>query len=177
MRLMTPKPDFKNQKEIYANYENFREDVRYVVVSGQVVKLCRDPDTDLYKDDWGTIWALPEYENSTDRIARCGVGFFSFRINNPLTSYCSTHDYMYSSPTFQYFHTRYEADVWLYKAIENHAGFYRILALPIYYITYLGGRFFWENETTKIEEAKRTVEDFKTNEYYLAGNLDPDKHN
>jgi hypothetical protein len=50
---------------------------------------------------------------------------------------------------YQVFHTRHEADLWLYRAVAKAPNIWKYLALPMYYLTRTFGGLFWENEDTK----------------------------
>lgn len=127
------------------------ENVRYVVSKRfGSIELRKGPDGFWTSAD-GTIWAFSDYDNSVDRVDRCGVGFFSLPTTSPLTKNCKPHDYVYTSEVYQAFHTRSEADRYLSDLIENDrsVGRLRWLAKPFWFLSRLFGGRYWENNDTQ----------------------------
>lgn len=124
-----------------------RESVKYMCIQGYVVSLFKGPDG-LWRDALNTVWALQELEGSSDMVARCGIGMFSLALDSPYTALCRVHDYAYTSPAFQAFHTRKEADDWLNNQLEKVAAepttsfFNKILVPPMKLAVRVFGRFF-----------------------------------
>lgn len=119
---------------------------KFIVSKGRVITLTQLEDG-LWVDPQGTVWAYQESTASVDDVDRCGIGIFSFDHSNPLNIYCKIHDYAYSSPAYQAFHTRKEAD----KQLENmvRSAGYPITSKIFYWITRLLGGFFWERDETR----------------------------
>lgn len=87
---------------------------RFVVVSGKVHRLSRK-DTDpkgFWYDDYGTLWTIETYSKSWDDKPRCGIWPLVLS-GTPMDDACQVHDFLYSSPVYQYFNTRKAADRWL----------------------------------------------------------------
>ncbi len=125
------------------------EFIKYVVANGVIHPLFLRIDG-LYADSSGTIWALSESKTSADVIDRCGVGDLSLSPNHPLTAARKVHDFMYSSPAYQVFHTRKEADEEL-ERLANLVDFgrYSFWAKPLKWLSRLFGGKFWENNKTR----------------------------
>lgn len=125
-------------------------DLRYVATKRfGTIELVRD-ENKLWRDAHGTIWALPEEENSVDQNDGCGVGWFAWRSWFPwakkLNRACSVHDYMYSCLAWQIFHTREESDSYLKFLIRINAegDGSQVLAHLFKQISRSKGRKFWE---------------------------------
>lgn len=119
---------------------------RFVIVSGSVERLILGQDG-LWKDIDGTIWGFTE-ESEVDPIDRCGIGIFSLPSDSPLTGACKVHDNQYSNRTFQYFHTRAEADLQLAENLSRAPTILRLLSTPFYYLSRIFGGRYWENNKT-----------------------------
>ena len=122
---------------------------RWVAFKGSSIRLIKGPDG-LWRDDDGTVWAYAE-GGQADTSDNCGVGVFSLPNGNPLNHVCRFHDFQYSSPGFQAFHTREESDAYLESLIEQDktAGAWRLLAKPFYFLCRLFGGPLWENDKTR----------------------------
>lgn len=120
--------------------------VRYVPYRKGVIVLHRNKQG-FWQDEYGTIWALQNGEASVDVIDRCGIGILSLPADHPLTRVCRPHDFMYSSPVFQYFYTRREADKWLYRHTKLF-GFPTVAEIFYNVSKWFGGKY-WENWGTK----------------------------
>lgn len=99
------------------------------------------------RDEFGTILAYPDKENSVDDKDVCGVGLFSLDPNDPLNEICRIHDNKYTNPVYQEFHSREEADKDLRIQIENAGR--PLTGKVFYYLSKVFGRFFWENKRTR----------------------------
>ena len=109
----------------------------------KTLKLTQGDDG-FYRDESGVIYALPNTVSSLDEVTRCGVGILSLPENHKLTAACRAHDYAYSSPVYQAFHTRREAD----KMLERHAALlgYSATGKVFRVISRIFGSFFWEKK-------------------------------
>lgn len=125
--------------------------VRYVPTKRWGTIEITQADDGLWYSQDGTCWAVREDSDSVDPVDRVGVGIASLPVSNPLTKDAKPHDYMYSSPAWQTFHTREESDQFLldYIANDKEAGAWRLLALPFYWISRCFGGFFWERKQTR----------------------------
>ena len=119
---------------------------RFLHFKGQIWVIEKYQDG-LWRDKWGTVYAVAEDTASVDNIDRCGIGWFSLPEKHPLTDACRPHDFMYSSPAFQMFHTREEADraLWWYCKI---LGFPTTGKIFRWISDKLGGSK-WENSETR----------------------------
>lgn len=92
---------------------------KFIVFRGRRIRLYPDVDSPgIYRSWEGTVFALREDNTSVDLIDRCGVGIFSLDPKHPLTDACKPHEFMYSSPAFQLFNTREEADKRLAELVD-----------------------------------------------------------
>lgn len=131
-------------------YQKAFENVRFVVAGKRVYRLCRD-ENNLWRDKHGVIWALRDTHASIDEFSGCGVSPFAlpdWHIFRKLNEICARHDYMYSSPAFQYFHTRKDADEYL-EMLTNEAEYLSWLGKPFKYLSRIFGGQFWENKKTR----------------------------
>ena len=94
----------------------------------------------------GVEFALSDDASSVDPIDRCGIGRFSLPTSVPIN--CAPHDFAYSSPTYQVFHTRKEADEMLESLTEQAPGLWNLLAKPFYWISRQFGAIRWEDPKT-----------------------------
>lgn len=103
-------------------------------------------DDGFYRDETGVIYALPDKNSSVDDVTRCGVGMLSLPENMSINDVCRMHDFAYSSPVFQFFHTRKEAD----EMLRHHAAMlgYPILGKVFKSISRIFGKKYWENKKT-----------------------------
>lgn len=127
------------------------ENIRYLLFKGEIIPLYLDLLRNLWIDKDGTTYAFAENANSTDPIARCGINMLSFPTGSPLDDACKAHDFKYSSPTYQFYHIRAEADAALLRDLKqvSRGSLYYIFATPFYYIARLLGGKYWENKDTR----------------------------
>jgi len=119
---------------------------KFIIIGGEVITLTLGADKQ-YRDEDNTIWALRD-DNTADPVDRCGVGLASLSPDNPLTPFCTIHDYEYSSGTWQIYHTRQEADQQLRDNIANSPTLWSFMARPFYYLSRAFGGKFWEVKKT-----------------------------
>lgn len=100
----------------------------------------------FYRDEAGVIYALPDKASSIDDVNRCGIGVLSLPKNMSINDACKLHDYAYSSPVFQAFYKREEAD----EMLRQHAAIlgYPVLGKIFKFISRIFGRKYWENKET-----------------------------
>lgn len=124
--------------------------VKFVVAGRRVYKLKKD-SRNLWRDENGVIWALRETHATVDQNDTCGIWPFSlpkWHILRRLNATCARHDYMYSSPAFQYFNTRLEADEYLEMLIGQDE-YFGWLGKPFKWISRVFGGRFWEHKKTR----------------------------
>ena len=123
-------------------------DKKFIVFRGETIELTENPDG-FYHDDKGTIYSFTSADSSVDDSNHCGVGFFSLPDGHPLNAGCGSHDYAYSSPVYQAFHTRKEADKMLQSLLHQIPGYSHSITPDIFYmLSRVFGGFFWENDKT-----------------------------
>ena len=122
---------------------------RFFVYKKKVIGIIQGEDG-LWRDADGTIYALEDDRASVDPRNVCGVGPVSLPEDSPLNEACRPHDYEYSSPAYQAFHTREEADEDLRKNLEllSQGHWYHFVAYPFYWLARTFGGTFWENNMT-----------------------------
>lgn len=112
--------------------------------------LVTQKENGLWYGPDGCIFAYAEEDSSVDQEVRCGVGPFSLPKDCELNGACAPHDYAYSSPAYQEFHTREEADRMLeehLKLVAEHS-ILRVLAWPFRWLSRVFGGRYWENKET-----------------------------
>lgn len=122
---------------------------KIIVLKTQTIEL-RKNDAGLWVDALGTIWAVRE-GNQADNVDRCGVWPLVMPIETPLEEGCKVHDYFYSSPAYQKFHSRAYADSYM-KMLNDLAtkdSFWGILSAPFYHLARTFGDRGWENKETR----------------------------
>lgn len=122
----------------------------FIVFRGEVIELSKGPDG-LWRDIDGSVYAYAEQGSSTDKEIRCGVGIFSLSKEHPLTPACAIHDYQFSCPAYQAFHTFDEANRQLRRNIKyiGKGKWYGVLAQPFKTIVDIFGSQFWDNKKTR----------------------------
>lgn len=127
---------------------------RYIHFSGKTIELTKNADG-LWADSTGCIYGVREESAMTDKEDRIGVWPFVFPFKTRLDGIYKVHDYMYSCPAWQFFHTREESDAWAYEEhLRETEGFWplRILAQPFRYIIKNFGGQFWDNPKTRLKK-------------------------
>lgn len=130
------------------------KDLKYVVFRGEIHPIFLSPEDNLWRSWDGTVFGLTDTGDFTVTDPRVGVGIFSFPRRFPLTKYAKIHDYTYSSPAYQAFHTRLAADRMLRDMIALEPTWYRVFAKPFYRIVRVFGGLrgklkLWENPKTR----------------------------
>lgn len=124
------------------------EHYKYIITKKfGVITLVRGGDG-FWRDPNGTIFALND-GRSIDDAKRCGIWPFAlptWDFFTPLNQACAPHDFAYSSPVYQAFHTRLEADEYLGNLQSIAAN--PIVAGIFEGISRLLGVEFWENDKT-----------------------------
>lgn len=121
--------------------------IRKVFFKGRVVTLTLGEDN-LWRDSEGTVYGFSDNGSSVDKVVRCGVGALSLPKESKLNRACAPHDYSHTSPAYQKFHTRSEADTDLYNKLRQ-SGASRVTALSMWLITRAVGWMYWENKDTR----------------------------
>lgn len=95
------------------------DNTKFIIANGKVYPVHHYKHDDLWRLEDGTVMAFANdeyYAHPEDNV--CGVGVFKLNKDHWLNKACKPHDYMYSSPAFQYYHTRAEADYMLKKLVD-----------------------------------------------------------
>lgn len=124
---------------------------RYVVVGKNIYTLRQKMATRLWYDDQDVLWALRDDTFSLDLEDNCGINPFDlpdWHIFKTLNEECAVHDYLYSCPAFQYYHTRAEADKILEDLIKRDSVF-SFLARPFRWLASKFGAIAWENKDSQ----------------------------
>ena len=122
---------------------------RFINFRGETIPLSYGQDG-LWRDEHGGVYGFMESGACTDEVVRLGVYPFALPAHWDINKLAKAHDYMYSCPAYQMFHTRKEADRALRKMLKHHGGrFWSLLRWPIYLITRVFGGRYWENERTR----------------------------
>lgn len=125
---------------------------RYIPLKDGVIVLTQNEDG-LWCDETGCIYAVREDSAMTDKVDRIGVWPFVFPFKTRLDDIYKVHDYLYSCPAYQFFHTREEADAWArewHEAWTKTSWPLRLLAQPFYFLMRTFGGRYWENEKTRL---------------------------
>jgi len=122
--------------------------MKFIVFKGETIQLNED-ENGFYRDTQGTIYAFSSNRDSVDNRDVCGVGWFSLSDGNPLNRACGVHDYAYSSPVYQAYHSRQEADYHLQTLLEQIPTAKGTITPYLFRAVsrFLGG-LFWENPET-----------------------------
>lgn len=123
---------------------------RFFHFRGEVYPVHKSPDG-FWRDEFGCIYALVDDAFVVDKRIRAGVGPFSFPEGHPANEPAKPHDFKYSCPVYQAFHSRAEADADLYRDFNLLGkGTWWGQMTPVWYgISRILGWMFWENEKTK----------------------------
>lgn len=119
---------------------------KFFAFKGKVYEI-RKCDDNQWRDEFGCIYALADFENMVDLKNVCGVGIFSLPEGHPANEICAIHDFKYSSTTYQLYHTRREADEELERDL-NKIG-YPIFGRIARFVSRIFGKRFWENDKTR----------------------------
>lgn len=119
---------------------------KYINFRGLTYTITKCTDG-LWRDADGTIYGLTDDENSVDIVIRCGVGWASLLEDSKYTDACKAHDYAYTSPAYQLFHTREEADEMLRKHTSLLGS--NLLGRVFHLVSRLLGKKYWENKKTE----------------------------
>lgn len=129
--------------------------IKYIIVGKKVIKLIRNT-RGLFQDPSGTEYALARNDTSKDIVVRIGVGWFSLPEDNILTPAAIPHDFKYSCPAYQLYHTRSEADIDLIDDTRQagEGTVWASLAWPFYGIVRIFGGLpgklaLWENKESR----------------------------
>lgn len=121
---------------------------RYLVANGRTIQLTKNLDG-FWADSEGTLYAYYETANTRDPVNRCGVAPLAlptWPIFVKMNDGCAPHDFAYSSPVYQAYHDRADADEYLESLLDQSGhpifGWFAKVISRIF-----GGRF-WENERT-----------------------------
>lgn len=122
---------------------------KFIISNLEIIPLVQGADK-YWRDPSGVIYALHDDASSVDYRNACGVGFFSlpdWPIFKSVNEICGVHDYMYSSPVFQAYHSRAEADLILEQllALKDHP----LVGSIFSEVSHLLGAPFWENPRTR----------------------------
>lgn len=124
-------------------------DKKYIVLAKTVVTLTENA-MGLYEDAAGCVWALRDDSQTLDAVERCGIAPFalpSWGMFQQLNEMCKAHDFAYSCPAYQAFHTREDADQYLGTLISR--GGYPVTGIIFEQIAHQLGGFAWENSKTR----------------------------
>lgn len=104
----------------------------------------------LWRDENGLIYGFIDNKYQKDRVTRLGVAPLALPTNIRINDAAKAHDYAYSSPAYQEFHSRKEADEVLEAQVEQlgYGTIWQALAKPFYYIARIFGGKYWENDKT-----------------------------
>jgi hypothetical protein len=119
-------------------------ETKYIHAGNRVIELCKDKDG-LWRSPSGTVFALAE--NYTPSEAQCGAGIFTLPKDSKYTPFCGVHDFMYSSPAYQAFHTRSEADEALRIMLSEAR--HTFIGRVFKFLSRIFGEDLWENKTTR----------------------------
>jgi len=121
----------------------------YLAFRGETIQLNLT-EKGLWVDKEGTVYAFADLSTALDMDDGCGIKPFKFPKGTPLDAGCKVHDYLYSSPAYQFFHTRKEADEYL-RFLHKQAtkgSIFRIFVEPFYRLSRWFGSGAWENKKT-----------------------------
>ena len=124
-------------------------DKMWVSFRQERIKITLGPDN-LWRDEQGTIYGFIKDSYQKDKVTRLGIAPLVLPKKVRINDAAQAHDYAYSSPAYQEFNTRKEADKILEAQVEQlgHGTIWQALAKPIYWITRLLGGKYWENKKT-----------------------------
>lgn len=136
------------RKDISVNIDDSEYRMKFIIFNGEVIQVFKS-SKDRWYDTKGTEYAYSDSKNSIDSKNRCGVGWFSLAEDDSRNDACAPHDFAYSSPAYQAFHTRAEADYMLKELLEKIPEAKGTMTPEIFYgISRELGFHFWENPET-----------------------------
>lgn len=127
---------------------------KYIVFRREIIELTYDGPPYFWRDEHACIWGFAETSSSVDNNSGCGVGILKWYSWLPwakkLNRACKPHDFIYSCPAWQAFHTRYEADSYLKYLIKVGAegDGSHLLAQAFKQLSREFGDALWENKET-----------------------------
>jgi hypothetical protein len=128
-------------------------DKKYIAIpeNGRIYELVKGSD-DLWRDISGCVWALHDGVTA-DPVERCGVAPFAlpdWPIFVKINDACKPHDYAFTSPAYQAFHTFGDANVYL-QGLQTAQGC-PVLGEAFEEISDEFGAKYWENKKTLTSE-------------------------
>lgn len=129
------------------------EPAKYIKFEGQIITVTQSAVDGLWRSDDGTIWAYIDAASMNDPVSACGVGLDLPNWTGwmrKLNEACGPHDFKYSSPAYQAFHTRSEADADLLRDTHEMAdgAWWAPIGTAFAWIARKFGGKFWENRST-----------------------------
>jgi hypothetical protein len=128
------------------------ENIKYFNFRGKTypVRLCPDG---FWRDEWNCIYALRDDTFTLDKTNRAGIWPFVIPLlplDHPVNEAAGPHDFKYSCPVYQAFHTRLEADKDLRRdeKLMNKGSWWRVVSEPFFKLARWFGRGAWENKKT-----------------------------
>ncbi len=126
-------------------------EVKYFNFRGKTIEVRRAIDG-LWYDEWGCVYALRDNTFTVDTVDRAGIWPFvvPLPLDHPVNVAARPHDFKYSCPAYQAFHTRKEADDDLKRDLKilNEGSIWKIVARPFRFLARVFGRRAWENDAT-----------------------------
>jgi hypothetical protein len=126
--------------------------VSYIVTKRFGAIRLTSKDGLFWHDADGTEFALRDDRKTLDLVDRCGLGLFSVpRWFRRITKACLGHEFKYSSPSYQRYYTREQADYELERdvIIMADGDWWGVLGKPFRWIAHKLGRGAWENKETR----------------------------
>lgn len=127
---------------------------KFYLFKKQLIRISRETDDDLWRDDSGCVYAMYDARSSVDKKVAAGVGPFTlpdWKCFKEVNRAAGVHDYMYSCPAYQLYNTREEADRALLDLLRQttKGSWTDVLPRPFYCLARAFGWLFWENNKTK----------------------------
>lgn len=124
------------------------KDKKFIIFKGKNIELTKLADG-IYMDDNNTVYAYTSNDSSVDKETRAGIGWFSLSKTHILSEYSRGHDFAYSSPYYQAFHTREEADHYLEQCLKLAPGYEHSIIPELFeFLSRQIGIHLWENKDT-----------------------------
>lgn len=135
-----------NVRYIIANTKGPSEIDGMTVYQFKTHRIEKHPVDNFWYDITGTIYAFAEVHPGDDPRIRCGAGFFSLPQSSSLNELCAPHDFQFSCPVWQAYHTESESNEALEQRmiLANHP----MVGELFYQITDLLGPLYWDNKET-----------------------------